>query len=351
MNKKDILSEVTGHLDLYIEKCGQCWKHKLDKYTSFAVTIDKEFQSRIKVLVKRDLKPRNGVLNYDTSSAFAIVSCHAVSDFILHFDIRRYYESIGFEPVERFLIRYFNEEELDFIKKFYFSDNGLRRGLFASPVISEIVGYQIDKLVAKIIYEHGWNNRLKYSRYYDDLIFSGLGLEELRTLEQDLVKELGVRGLAPNNKKTKILRNTSMKLLGLRIHNGKVMVPKSFRNKLRLRQHYAGKLLEQVKAGNYDCVEDAMAAVGSVVGSLRYVIDNSEQLNDKYQSLLELYCGFFVKLRNLRDGLRDDENPFILEDAEKAALDMINSKRRPRRWLSDEQLVKISEAISAIKDR
>lgn len=354
MHRREVLSEITSHLDNYIENCGQYWRHCfLSEFNSQAIVIDKECQGRIKQAVEKQLRPSNGVLNWSTSSASRIVPRHASDKYILHFDIKHYYESINFELVKKFLSGIFDKHELRFIEEFYFIDGGLRRGLFTSSIISEIVGIQIDNIVAKIIHENNWKKVIKYSRYYDDLIFSGLSLEELRKLEQDLTNELVSKGLEPNPKKTKILRNSSAKLLGLRIHDGKVMTPKYFRNKVRLRQHYAKTILDKLDTDSIVQTEEALMAVGSVIGSIRYIINNSEPQDARYILLLNKYCEIFEELSIINGNLRREENPLIAPvgpKAEKSAIKMINERRHKRQNADEKELAIIDDMVRKLKE-
>ena len=92
-----------------------------------------------------------------------------------------------------------------------------------------------------------------------------------------------------------------------------------------------------------------MVAVGSVIGSIRYVINNSELPDPKFQDLLEKYCKLFRKLSDINDGIRNDENPFIVNDVEKSAISLISNRRHLRKSFSEEELAEIDRIIATLE--
>ena len=96
-----------------------------------------------------------------------------------------------------------------FLAKLVTLNKAMPQGTPTSPILSIVLNYQMDKRIEELATEHN----LVYSRYADDMVFSGhdrSNTECIKFVEQ-LQARLGVFEL--NKKKTRIMRNRTVKLL------------------------------------------------------------------------------------------------------------------------------------------
>ncbi len=226
---KDIFEHDFQEPELLLLDDGKFWLHRnCDESESASVRYDKGMQEQIRVALRKK-HPQTSVLA-EKSSVRSIVLPHAGNKYTLHIDIKNYYKNINFSHIKRFLeaCASFDSTDIEIFEKFYFYNNGLRKGLYASSMISEIVGLKIDSLVSQLLYKEGCTD-VAYSRYYDDLLFSYNFISTLRNIEQKVKDFLASLGFTVNTDKTKIFITNNAKVLGLRIHNGLVTIPKALK--------------------------------------------------------------------------------------------------------------------------
>lgn len=288
------LEELFAHLDDALTFKGSYWRHSSrSNYTSISFRFDKYIHEEVLKAIKK-LHPSTSIVS--GKSLGSIVSEHIKSKYVLKLDLKGYYESLHFSSIERSLVTGgFSDELRNYIASFYFTDKkSLRRGLRASPVLSEFVGLRIDNLVKRTLFATR-NEELCYSRYYDDLIISGDDRSALRLVEQALINSLGEIGLKVNARKTKIQHTHTARILGLRIHCNRLGVPKEFKKILRARVHRLNQYLSQVECGDgwgdSEKIHEAKVMIGRVIGSIWYIVNNSPADNEKYSLMLKQYYG------------------------------------------------------------
>lgn len=289
---KNVLKRDFQRPELLLVKKGEYWTHKnREESESASVWYDKGIQEQVRIaLCKRH--PRTSVLS-ERSSVRNIVLPHAKNLYILHVDIKNYYQNISFNHIKKFLetCTQFDAADMKIIEKFYFCDQGLRKGLHASSTISEIVGLKIDSLTSRVLYEEADSN-IVYSRYYDDLLFSCNSMAPLRRMEQKVKDFLASLGFAVNADKTKLFIVNNAKILGLRIHDGLVTIPKAYKKTLRPKIFISERLWREGEVSGWssvDIAEKAQKSVLVVLGTLRYIIDNNGGDVTKYKRWLEVF--------------------------------------------------------------
>ncbi len=285
------------------------------KYVLDSVKIDKEMAEKIKTMVIRVCNPQTSMLSPSMISAGKnksvkeIVSPHIKNQYILKLDIKQYFESIRYDTVKDVLSQ--ADLPLWFIEKFYFDNNVLRRGLHASSYIAEIIGTKIDNVIKKVLFKNGCSSNVVYTRYCDDILLSSDDMEILRDVEPAITEELHQLGLSLNSTKSKLVHTYTASILGLHINNGEIVVPKRFKKKMRIRVHYADMMYRKCDFNDEENIETALRAVGSAIGSVQYIINNSpdnERIN-KYKSIHQDLYNSLNELYEARESLLRDENP------------------------------------------
>lgn len=336
MYDADDLKLVMGSDDDFVCKAGRNWRHKyLSEHNSVALRIDSDFRDRIKTAFNsKQIVAISGVLSESKFSTRSALLPHIENKFILHIDIRSYYECLRYEHVNKDLNRFFNRDEADFIRSFYFGDFGigLRRGLCASPFIAEIFLVRIDRFVKKVI--HDLKAEVLYTRFYDDIFLSSQSKAILRCIEEKVGDELLVLGFLTNDRKTKLTPVNTSKLLGLRVHQSRIVVPKEVKNKARLRVHYAKGLYDKYMANewfyDYDRIERAF---GTAIGTIRYILNNSDIAEIKWKRQLDECYTMLRKIQLDKEIFYQDDSPVLVpvEELKKQADEIaakINDMRR-----------------------
>lgn len=108
---------------------------------------------------------------------------------------------------------------------------GLRlpQGAPTSPILSNICLYEFDWRIARAAYVL----QCDYSRYADDLVFSGNPRSHVRVLFQISEYYLTRLGFKINKKKTKLMHKSARQLVCGVIVNKKINLPRKFRKNLR----------------------------------------------------------------------------------------------------------------------
>lgn len=163
------------------------------------------------------------------------------------------------------------------------NDNYLPQGACTSPIISNASFYLSDVILEKIAKKFN----LKYSRYADDLAFSGDFIP--RNLTSMVSRVLNAKGFNLNSGKTKLKVEGAKKIItGVSITTGQLKVPKSFKRELRASIYELEKFsLELYKMNNFDPL-----IYEKTLGKLNYVLQvepENQYASNKKNSLLAGY--------------------------------------------------------------
>jgi len=107
----------------------------------------------------------------------------------------------------------------------------LPQGAPSSPKLTNIALISLDNRLYKLAAKYG----LQYTRYADDLTFSGK-MEVLKQVKKIIYRVIKDENLFPNYAKTKFLkRGNPFFITGLSVHNDKVTIPK--KRKIEIEHH------------------------------------------------------------------------------------------------------------------
>lgn len=180
---------------------------------------------------------------------------------ILTLDIEDFFPSIKFNYILNYFLQLGYAKDVSYFlsnlctyatkekkgQKVDISNRYLPQGAPTSPYLSNLILSKFDDSVAK----YSNDNKLKYTRYADDMTFSG-DLIEKEQLINFIKEELIKIGLRLNSEKTNFMKQNVPQIISGVIVNKKIQLPKEERNKLRNSMYYISKfgLEDHVKRTN-----------------------------------------------------------------------------------------------------
>jgi len=163
---------------------------------------------------------------------------HLGNDVLLKIDLKDFFPSI---PIER-VIGYFKSigyapELAYFLARICCLEDALPQGAATSPALSNILLRHLDFMLFGLADKHN----VSYTRYADDLAFSGKSLSpHFVTSVEEVIAEAG---FVINPAKKRLISAGRRKILaGIDISSSKLRVPREFRRQTRLDAHLAMKL-------------------------------------------------------------------------------------------------------------
>ena len=161
---------------------------------------------------------------------------HLNQRYILKIDVKDFFSSIDrFQIYPFFLKLGYNSFISNLLTNYCTYKSVLPQGASTSPALSNIVLFQHDRDVDN----YCRSKNVIYTRYADDMIFSGDNRKDLERNVYILVKESLKRlNLRINDKKTKILSGNDRQLVtGILVNNDKITLKKETRKKIRAMIH------------------------------------------------------------------------------------------------------------------
>jgi RNA-directed DNA polymerase len=168
-------------------------------------------------------------------STFTNAQPHTQQNFILHLDIKNFFDSITIAQVKAaFLDLGASQEVSALLSKLTTVDGVLRQGLHTSPDISNHCLREIDTSLGA----YSANNHLVCTRYGDDMTFSG----EQEPVAKELISIIEEVGFTVNKAKIKLQkRGSNQYVTGLTVFDEKPRIPRGFKKRLRLKMYYINK--------------------------------------------------------------------------------------------------------------
>ncbi|MHB1079736.1 MAG: reverse transcriptase family protein [Prosthecobacter sp.] len=167
-------------------------------------------------------------------SAIEAAKAHCGADWVYSIDIENFFPTTQQSMVASALIDIgYSQHGADLIAKLCCYKGGLAQGSPASPVLSNLVFKSIDAELVAIAENYG----LCYTRYADDLVFSGRGEfpSEIAPIVRSTVES---REWKLAEQKVKLAKRPNrLKVHGLLVHGDKPRLTKGYRNRLRAFKH------------------------------------------------------------------------------------------------------------------
>jgi retron-type reverse transcriptase len=207
---------------------------------------------------------------------------HTQQKYLLHLDIKDFFDSISVTQVKDALIRLGTAENVaELISKLATVDGSLRQGLHTSPDLSNHCLYQLDEKLAA----YASSNNLKYTRYGDDMTLSGATKPNLAAI-RPIIDAFSFR---LNEEKIKFQhRGSNQYVTGLTVFDEQPRIPRRFKKRLRLLAYYIDrygfedhvKRTRNINREDYESDEEYEYYLNQALyGSSKYIVGHVAYLN------------------------------------------------------------------------
>lgn len=212
---------------------------------------------------------------------------HRNQKVLINYDIQDYFGSITQYDVENFFsaLGYYKDISM-ILSKFCCYKGSLPQGAITSPGLSNTITIGLDQELI----DYALQNKLRYTRYADDISFSGDILP--KDIYKYISKTLYKFGFQLNHKKSKVLKYYQRQVVTGIVVNKKMQKDKKYRNKIRQEVYYISKFgldshLEhnQKKETKKEYLENLLGRISHVLFVNPYDIKMSDMKN----IVLEIY--------------------------------------------------------------
>lgn len=195
---------------------------------------------------------------------------HVGQEMVINIDIKDFFPSVT-EKLVRQMFEALEFENINFLTALTTRLNGLPQGAPTSPIIANIVCFDLDNKLSDLI---GAETGV-YTRYADDITISGKsGIQRILPAVREILHE---HGFGLNTSKTRIQRRGErQEVTGLTV-NEKVSIPRHIRKKLRAANHY----LENGMTPTWNGSDMSEA---SFDGHISYLLSIHPELKDSFNS-------------------------------------------------------------------
>lgn len=159
---------------------------------------------------------------------------HCAANWVYSLDVRDFFPSIAEHQVSDALVRIgYTIQTANFLSRLITLGGVLPQGSPASPVMSNIVFSPTDNLLVALAAELG----VRYTRYADDLVFSGVDAPPAMLQERAREIVTGAGWVIADSKEHFAQLPARLKVHGLLVHGDRPRLTKGYRNRIRAFKH------------------------------------------------------------------------------------------------------------------
>lgn len=212
---------------------------------------------------------------------------HVNKEEIFKLDIRKYFDHVTYPLIKEKIFKKdcFSENNRILLSLLCMYDESLPQGAPTSPSISNILLYDFDEDLGKWCKERN----ITYTRYCDDMTFSGSHLEakEIESKVNDLLKGYGL--FINRKKKQYIKENRRKKITGI-IVNEKANTPVEYRKKIRQEMFYISRYGLKDHMEHIGCDKTEEKYLLSLLGKIDHVLSvkHSEEFEEYKKQIKNL---------------------------------------------------------------
>ncbi|QDG74464.1 reverse transcriptase family protein [Labrenzia sp. PHM005] len=171
-------------------------------------------------------------------SHISAAKSHLGAEWVASVDIRNFFPSTTASEVDNALRDLgYGDESIKLLKRLCCFGGRLSQGAPTSPILSNIALHRIDLDASNVAIELG----AVYTRYADDIVFSGKGLPPPDVLEKLEKLFTGTCWQLSERKRHIAQLPGRLKVHGLLVHGDKVRLTKGYRNRVRAYKHLVSK--------------------------------------------------------------------------------------------------------------
>ncbi len=208
---------------------------------------------------------------------------------MLKIDIKDFFHSIKIPRVRELFNRVgYSKEVAGYLTKLCCLNGALPQGAATSPMISNIILKTLDKRLSELTIPLG----ITYTRYADDLVFSGVYIPH--HLEVFIQSKIEAYGFSINHQKTKRYEEDDRKMVtGVVVGDIKIRLPKVKRKEIKLEVYYLKKfgILDQVNRYNdifyIDRVLGRLSFWKQIEPENEYVLNSIHDIKEMYKKFTE----------------------------------------------------------------
>ena len=248
---KDRLSQLAGEAEKLYVRFPLKTRRRRPRWIEAPKPFLKLVQRRLLDRLLYEAPPHSAAHGfYPDLSIVTNAQTHVRSDWVISFDLKDFFPTTDMEKVRQVLSKYYALEgnTLDTILRLTCRGGSLPQGAPTSPHLANLAFFDGDEWLANLAKQH----KLSYTRYADDMTFSGNGLPDgFEDLVGQIVRRTGYR--LAGEKTKRMGRHQCQKVTGLVVNEG-VRLPRNQRRRLRaIRRDIETKGIESALAlGGFD---------------------------------------------------------------------------------------------------
>lgn len=250
---EDRLTQLAGEAEKLYERFPLKTRRRRPRWIEAPKPFLKMVQRKLLDRLLYEVRPHSAAHGfYPELSIVTNAQTHVRSDWVISFDLKDFFPTTDVEKVRQVLSKYYALEgnTLDTILRLTCRGGSLPQGAPTSPHLANLAFFDGDEWLVNLAKRH----KLSYTRYADDMTFSGNGLPDgFEDLVGQIVHRTGYR--LAGEKTKRMGRHQCQKVTGLVVNEGVKLARKQRRRLRAIRRDIETKGIESALArGGFDSI-------------------------------------------------------------------------------------------------